>query len=84
MERKLQCHLTIVEKHRKQHSTGFKPAHDYYKSNVQQRWDSLRDVSHSIALRAFGRRRKITQDWFEASVKEFNTPIEEKYAALLK
>uniref|UniRef100_A0A0L8H7R9 Endonuclease/exonuclease/phosphatase domain-containing protein n=1 Tax=Octopus bimaculoides TaxID=37653 RepID=A0A0L8H7R9_OCTBM len=47
---------------------------DPHEGNVQLRWDFLRDIIHSTALRAFGKRRKMIHDWFEANMKELSTP----------
>ncbi|GCC21869.1 hypothetical protein chiPu_0000251 [Chiloscyllium punctatum] len=57
---------------------------DSSEEGAQQSWDSLRDTIHSTALKAFGKKQRKTQDWFEASSSELTTVVEAKCVALLE
>ena len=54
------------------------------KGNAQERWIYLRDTLHNTALKVFGRKKRLSQDWFETHSGELSPVMEKKRAALLK
>lgn len=42
------------------------------RGTVEQRWDTLKDTSHSTTLDTFGRKLDKTLSWFEAGVNDIN------------
>ena len=56
------------------------PARDLH---LQQQRDVIRDAIHETALRVFDKRKKKTQDWFEANACVINSLVEEKRSAML-
>lgn len=47
-------------------------------SNASERWQHLRDAVHSTAISIFGKKKKMSADWFEANAKVKMPVIEAK------
>ncbi|KAG6932534.1 craniofacial development protein 2, partial [Chelydra serpentina] len=51
---------------------------------AKERWDHIRDAVHSTAMKVFGKKRKMNNDWFEANSATLTPAIEERRAVHLE
>ncbi|KAM7166303.1 craniofacial development protein 2-like [Macrochelys suwanniensis] len=51
---------------------------------AKERWDHIRDVVYSTAMKVFGKKRNMNNDWFEANSATLTPAIEERRAVHLE
>ena len=67
-----------------QFAEAFEEEYDASQSvdTATEKWETLQDTIHCIALAIFGKKTLKSHDWYEAKLSEMTPIIEAKHAAL--